>query len=389
MRTIVTVYGYLALLIIAVINPVSNYIFIGDHSLHSIVLIPFFLIALILLFFNHDPDLKLGVLVSMLFLVISFISPYRQGDMLFVFYNLAFFSNGTILKNPLSRKMNGYIFRMLYAILIIAMIHSFGLAFGFWESPKLNVDLLGQRIGRSGDILELIPFTIPFFLYLTFITSNRSLKLTSYVLIILGMLRLIATGTRGITAAVIIAFFYFLIFYQVSLRKVTARAIFLVLLIVVPLIMLTQNIFVKQITALTNQYIEYNAMRGFDTGISRIIEANNDWETFLDYPMFGSGFAIAGQRYNTMGEPSYGHFFLTGLLARTGAIGTLALLLAYFLFFRKVFIMYKDDRARRFFFSSTFIIIFAYFVLGNPMYLLMVWPVLPAFWSIVMNHQPK
>jgi hypothetical protein len=305
MRFTFTIYAFIALLIITLVNPIANYIFIGKTSLQSIVLMPYFVIALILLINSREKFFLIGILTTMLYLIISFVMPYRDGDHLFLFYNLAFFSNGLLMKSNFSTKTNRVLFYSLFGVSIIATIHSFGLAFGFWENPRINIDLLGQRIGRSGDILELIPFTIPFLVYIIFTTSSKAVKLTCYLILLLGILRLIATGTRGITVAVILAFFFYLIFYQISFKKTTAKAIFVILLITVPTLILTQNIFVKQITDLTNRYIEYNTLRGFDTGISRLIEARNDYITFTENPLIGAGFSLSAQRFNTLGEPSF------------------------------------------------------------------------------------
>lgn len=389
MRIPLTVYAFFALIMITLINPIANYIFFGKTSLHSVILMPYFAISLLLLIHSRERFFLAGVITSLIFIIISFVMPYRHGDLLFLFYNLAFFSNGLLMKTNFTQRTNRNLFYFLFLIAVVMTIHSFGLAFGFWESPKINIDLLGQRIGRSGDILELIPFTVPFLVYFIFMNKIRIFKFTAYGILILGILRLIATGTRGITVAAILSGFYFLIFYQVSFRKTTAKAIFIGLIVFIPAFLLTQNFFIKQITLLTNQYIEFNAARGFDTGMSRIVEAENDYATFTENPFVGAGFALAAMRLNILGEPSYGHFFLTGMLARVGLIGTFLFLYAYSLFFIKLYNYFKADKAKQFFLVSTLIIIIAYMFLGNPLYLLMVWPVLPVFWSITLNYSGK
>jgi len=386
MKKLIAIYSIIVFSIIAFINPILNYVFVGNISLHSLVLIPFLIISLFLFLKYKEKYFVIGVLTSFVFLLICYLQPNRRSDELFLYTNLAFFSNAIISEKYLGKYKNDKILNFLFLTIAITIIHSFGLAFGFWENSILAKELIGQRIGRSSDIIELLPFTIPFLLLYAKSRPQLSIKVLTFSIILLGILRLIATGIRGITFSVLISILLYLLFSQVSIKKIKFQKVFKLALLFVLVLILSKSYISEQVKSITNQYIEYNMDRGEDTGIARIVEAKNDFNTFKDNPIFGGGFYEASKKTNSLGESSYGHFFLTGMLARLGIVGTLFFLLAYFFYFKKMYNKFNIDKESKFFFMSTLIIVITYFILGNPVYLLLVWPILPIFWGIIKNY---
>lgn len=385
LRRIFSGYSFLAFFIIAFLNPILNYVFIGNISLHSLVLIPFLIISLFLLKFN-EKYYQIGIITSLVFLIICYLIPNRRNDLLFVFINLTFFSNALISEKYLVQLNNDKILNLLFLIIIAGIIHSFGLAYGLLGNPDLTQELIGKRIGRSNDISEMIPFTIPFLFFYAKSRSHLLLKLLAYSSIVLGILRLIATGTRGITVSVLLSVVLYILFFHISLKRLKFTNIIGALILIISVVIISRTFIAEQVSYLTNQYIVYNLGRGEDTGIARIDEANKDFNTFLDNPIMGGGFNDAMGNFNSLKETSAGHFFFTGMLARVGIVGTLFFLLAYIFFFIKMYRQLKFTKTGRYFFLSTIIIVITYFILGNPLYLSMVWPVLPVFWGIIVNY---
>lgn len=359
-----------------------NSIFMGNISLYSLLLIPFFPISLLLIIKPENNYFIVGIGISLLFLVICYVFPNRKSDELFVYSNLAFFSNAKIGDKYLKKYLSPSSKNLIFLLLALGIFHSFGQAFGFWGNNNLATSRIGERIGKSQDIIELIPFTIPFLLLFLKKQTSSFIKLIILLITTLAILRVISTGTRGISLAVIFSVILYLFFFAKSI--LSPKRIIMALFIVVIVGFLARSQIISQIKTITKAYVEYNIARGTDTGIARFVEAKNDFETFKENPIIGGGFYKAGQKYNSLNEPSYGHFFLTGLLGRVGFIGTFFFLSAYFFYFSKIYKTFYKDKELNFFLWSTFCIVATYFILGNPMYLSRIWPVLPIFWSIIL-----
>lgn len=366
------------ILVINLLIPKGGYLF--GMSLIALILAPYWVISMVLLFSEKSFSVNnsyfiLGVMTCVFYGLISFIFEDRKSDILAISYTLAFLCNARIIQISLwDIRTIVWIRKTLFLIGVGVVLYSFGQAYGFFVNPFIELDqtLIGSVRYTFTSEIGVIPLFGLFFFDLLMNERNSLKKTVLTILIIMCFLKLVSFGTRAILIGFIISLIY--LNKKVVFTPNFFKIIFLFLTLSLIVALFYPNLFV-----FLENYYTLMISRDSSTGNARLVEANNDWLTFLEYPIFGAGFEISSERLNNLSEPSYGHIFLTGVLGRFGLIG-LCFLISYIGYFKSV--KYKAKQVNKKWHKiiiSYFIIIIIYFVFGNPMYLFPAWPVVPFF----------
>ncbi|VUX46339.1 membrane hypothetical protein [Candidatus Defluviicoccus seviourii] len=207
------------------------------------------------------------------------------------------------------------------------------------------------------------PITIIVSMSLLIAGKRLSLSFLSLFSVALAFIRLFTAASKGSIAISLV------IVFSLLLIKLSMRSIF-ILVLLLTLVMSTFYLFND--TDSFYHYLQVIEARSLshDTFFARFDEAFNDWHAFLARPLLGWGRFVPGA--NFFGEPSYGHFALTGTIARFGL--PCGLMLLYFvvrvfiLQIRRSFAFWTSD-IRAPISAGLFIYVIYLLIMGNPLFL--------------------
>lgn len=378
----ITVYTILFVILILFVNPVfpGGY-FITGRSLLAIVLSPWWLIAPYLAIKINLNSRKnwfflIGIALCYFYLLLSMVLG-RSSDVLALSYTLSFISIVALFGNIyLSYKTITSLSLMVDIFSFCLILYSFSTAFGLIAYPfRYQYDI---NVGESRFTFDTTVGSIAFiiiWLFFRLLNSKKYSRINLYFLFIfLGILRILASGTRGILAGTLISLLY--MFFTNFSTIVNFKNTFLFVFTAVG-VSIIFNLFdfdiVGNISRNIDSYTEIIRNRDNSTGISRFSEAIVDFETFEGNIFLGAGMDGASLKLDSMYEASAGHFFITGTLARFGLLGLVGFLMTYVYLFKSLLrefsINFLDKRIIPF-----YILFFFFCIFGNPLYLYPQWP---------------
>ena len=369
--------------IILFINPIfpKGY-FIGGRSILALVLAPWWLISLYLLFQvnvmkKRNLSFLFGAIVSYLYFLLSLAVEERSSDILRLSYTVAFVSIPILfyIIHPTNNMIKRWSFFVdMGGFLLI--VYSFSVSYGLIPFPFGNYAIsIGEQRFTFDMTFGSISFLSIWFTYRLFNAIGKNMHLLYSTVIILGLLRMLASSTRGMLAGTLISIVIMIIINtnKKNIKKFILYSISVLMISIVFLSIFEKTDSMEKTLLTIVNYTNIMEGRGRETGDARIVEALNDFELFTNYPFLGAGFEVANIRPDTMGNRSSGHFFLTGTLARYGIFGLIGYAFIYILFFKSLNNICPNLKCRRELYAFYMLIIF-FLIFGNPLYLFSQWP---------------
>lgn len=387
MKSLIFFYGICSFILLSLNLLVPKGLYIGGKSLIAINLAVYWLIFLPMFLFELIKYKKkkfffiLGISFCLIFGIIAILEETRKNDILPITYSLAFFCNTQLISDFYNDRKYGYfITRLFRFFLILFIIIAFSQAYGLIRNPFINENSFAfgsQRFTLTSES-GLIPFIGIYLTHEALQIRNKKIKILFFIPVILSFLCMLAYGTRGILLGYLIAFLYVV---KNELKLVHFSALFFIII--------SSLIIFPKVKDVTFGYLNVIENRNLKTGYLRLEEAQNDWKTFTSAPIAGAGFDRASELKNSSFEPSYGHIFLSGILARFGLLSFL-LVAAYLIYFKQVLRNFRKVDIRKYrTVCGWFIVIIFMFLFGNPLYLFSAWPIIPFFFLIVNTENWK
>jgi len=368
--------------IIFFINPIFPYgYFIGGRSVLALILAPWWLISFYLLFQvnlmkKRNLFFLVGIIVSYFYYLLSFALEERSSDILRLSYTIAFISIPILLYkiNPTDNEIKRWsLFIDIAGLLLI--IYAFSVSYGLIPFPFEYTITIGEKRFTFDATVGSISFLSIWFTNRLFSSTGKGMYILYSSVIILGLLRILASSTRGILVGTIVGVFIMILLSmnKKNIKKFIAYTVSILMISILFLSVFEKNDLIEKTFSTVTTYIALIEGRGTETGISRVVEALADFDTLAEYPLLGAGFQVAGMKVDSFGSSSSGHFFLTGTLARFGIFGLIGFMIIYILFFKSLNNRCPNSKCRRKLYAFYALIIF-YLIFGNPLYLFPQWP---------------
>lgn len=376
-------YLFFFIAVIFFINPIfpGGY-FIGSRSILALILAPWWLISFYLLFQvnllkKKNLFILFGIIISYFFFLLSFAAEERSSDILRLSYTIAFVSIPILLYKlkPNENEIKRWSFFVDIAGFLL-ITYSFLVSYGLIPIPfEYTVEAFGERRFTFDTTVGSISFLLIWFTSRLFHTTRNMIYILYSSAIVLGLLRILASSTRGILAGTIVGIFI-IILLNINKRNMKKFIVYTFSILIVSLLFLTisgKNELLEKTLSTVDRYTVLIEGRGVSTGTSRLVEAVEDFDTFTEYPFLGAGFKIASEKQDSLGNRSSGHFFITGTLARFGIFGLFGFVVIYLLLFKLLIRMCLSSRCKRELYAFYMLIIF-FLIFGNPLYIFPQWP---------------
>jgi hypothetical protein len=267
-------------------------------------------------------------------------------------------------------------------LLAAAGIWAVALAFGVFAEPlQISTFRFGEeRFTLFADIGILL--VLVFFVQQVITWDSLGGRLVSLVIIAAALIRIVTSATRGILAGAFLAVAILGWRHRREIPAAHSRTLAVgAASLLIALAPWWTTLAATQAARIGTGYVSVLMQRDALTLDLRIAESRADLRTFAVHPLLGAG--TSGASLTDDGDVSYGHFFLTGMLARVGLVGTGGLLAAYLLYFTSEMRRAKRrfDKAAQIRQLSLLVILPFLFVFGNPIYLMICWSAVPFFFS--------
>ncbi len=315
------IYKYLLLIAVAsiFIGKISEVTFLGrDIFLNAAdIVIPlcFIFVLLIVLLSGGKIATDKGLIIYLIFIIYIFLSSFWAVDQLKVFRGGLTFINALfiyfIVINAVKKEedIEFYVeilkkIGLIISLIIISIfIHNYELIhYGFYQYKKE----IAIPLGKSNYLASFLSF----FLFTTFSFYDKK-KLMNILIIILILLGIMLTGSRGALVSIFAGFLFFTARYK---KYVLWLGFLLIFIFLIQMYSNVLNI------RLFREMLHVNAL----TPISRLIMMNAGWEVFKLNPILGVGLhnirVILPQNYFLPGTEI--HNGLIQMLSEAGLIGT-------------------------------------------------------------------
>lgn len=323
---------------------------------------------------------RVGMFACVAMLVVMAVDGERWGDLLPISHTVAFFGVAEVLRTNQWLSDRAAQREEVAVVIAIVVAAAAGVFFAYGVILDTGTVVTGYEPGegRFTFISDTIGMSLGV-IYLANVAFRRGGLIAALCIagICLGALRILASATQGLSLAAL-GGVAVIAYGQRRMRRVLhgrrskiAFASALVLGLFGGLAA-WQGGTAQRAAEVSLSYWDILKGRGADTLVLRYQEALSDFDAFMAAPILGLG----NQRVSNWGlETSYGHFFVTGTLARFGLVGFLLLCGAYVMFARERWIAARaaGRTEDQLFLLAVLAWAIVVFPLGNPLYLMVGW----------------
>lgn len=234
-----------------------------------------------------------------------------------------------------------------FLVSVYAIFQYFGIDFLIWAEPANITKRAMSSLGQPNFLGSFLVLIIPLSLYLFIIARSVFSKSIYFLLLLLNLLALIFSASRGAWVALFISFFLFLfLFYFKKNRKVFYWGLFFLILILAPLFV-SKNYLGERFRSAFDfsrgsssaRVVIWNSSLDFIKSNPWGLGLENQKEAIIDY------YQVDWAKFtkvNTIFDRAHNIFL--DILLTVGVLGLLIFLIFYLFIFRVIFRSIKGDK---------------------------------------------